>query len=118
MTTKTPKIWSDISMLKKIKNQNTTRPYTIKIYTKEITMMGVSSQPDFASIEIDIICNKHVIELKSLKYYFLQFRDKLLSYERIINVIYDDIENVYEPKSLKITMKFRPRGGICSTLII
>ena len=110
--------WSDTSILKKIKNPNTERPYTIIVNSDEITMIGVKNQPDFASIEIEMIPGDHVIELKSLKMYFLQFREKLMSYERLINVIYDDLKDIYTPLSLKITMKFKPRGGISSILIV
>ena len=112
------KIWSDATILKKFKNPNIERPYTIKMTTDEITMIGVKNQPDFASIEIDMIPSVYVIELKSLKFYFFQFRSKLISYERFINVIYDDIDKTYNPHDLKITMIFKPRGGITSTLII
>ena len=35
--------------------------------------------------------NEKIIELKSLKSYLQQFRDIVISYERLINVIYDDI---------------------------
>jgi len=110
--------WSDTDLMKKIKNPNTNRQYTIKINTGEITMIGVHNQPDFASIEIEFIPRKYIIELKSLKLYFLQFRNKILSYERLSNIIYDDIKNIYNPIFLKLTMTFNPRGGISSTIII
>jgi 7-cyano-7-deazaguanine reductase len=59
-----------------------------------------------------------VIELKSLKQYFYQFRDTRISYERIINTIYDDLMDVYSPKRIRIVMEFNVRGGITSKLTI
>ena len=65
-----------------------------------------------------MIPEKSVIELKSLKLYLQQYRNQIASYERVINVIYDDLIHVYKPKRLLIEMKFRPRGGITSKLAI
>ena len=65
-----------------------------------------------------MIPGKAVIELKSFKLYLHQYRNKLASYERIINAIYDDLIQVYKPKRLVIEMKFNPRGGISSKLTI
>ena len=81
--------WSDNTLLKSISNP-TKEAYEIKIKNPEITFEGVPGQPDFASAYIMFYPNKKVIELKSLKRYFFQFRDSVMSYERLINVIYDD----------------------------
>ena len=43
---------------------------------------------------------------------------KLLSYETLINVVYDDLIEVYDPARLRIVMEFNPRGGISSKLAI
>ena len=59
-----------------------------------------------------------VVELKSLKEYFYQFRNKILSYERLINVIYDDLADTYKPDRLRLVMEFNARGGISSKLTI
>jgi 7-cyano-7-deazaguanine reductase len=111
------KSWSDPAFLKSISNP-TKQAYEIKIKNPEITFEGVKGQPDFASAYITFYPNKKVIELKSLKGYFFQFRDKILSYERLINVIYDDIISVYNPYRLRIVMLFNARGGISSKLCI
>jgi len=42
----------------------------------------------------------------------------VMSYERLINVIYDDIIDVYKPCRLRIVMLFNARGGISSKLCI
>jgi len=84
--------------------------YEIKIKNPEVTFLGVRGQPDFANMYITIYPKDKVIELKSMKEYFYQFRDKVLSYERLINVVFDDMMNVYEPDRLRIVMTFNPRG--------
>ena len=83
-------------ILKKITNPSV-EPYEIEIDTPEFTFYGAKNQPDFASINISMIPGKSVIELKSFKLYLHQYRNKLASYERIINAIYDDLIQVYKP---------------------
>lgn len=111
------KKWSDRSILKKIINPSK-KGYEIKIKNPEVTFLGVSNQPDYATIYITIYPRGAVIELKSLKLYLQQFRNTLISYERLINVIYDDLIIIYRPVRLRIIMLLSPRGGISSRLII
>lgn len=113
----TKKVWSDSTLLVKLPNPST-QGYEIKTKSHEITFMGVSGQPDFASAYITFYPNKSIIELRSLKIYFQQFRDKIISYERLINVVYDDLFSVYEPARLRLVMILSPRGGISSKLTI
>ena len=104
-------------VLKKITNP-ALEPYEIEIDAPEFTFYGAKNQPDYATITITMIPGKSVIELKSFKSYLQQYRNQIASYERVINVIYDDLIQVYKPKRLLIEMKFRPRGGITSKLAI
>ncbi len=104
-------------VLKKITNP-ALEPYEIEIDAPEFTFYGAKNQPDYAAITITMIPEKSVIELKSLKLYLQQYRNQIASYERVINVIYDDLIQMYKPKRLLIEMKFRPRGGITSKLAI
>ena len=104
-------------VLKKIINP-ALEPYEIEIDAPEFTFYGAKNQPDYATINITMIPEKSIIELKSLKVYLQQYRNQIASYERVINVIYDDLIHVYKPKRLLIEMKFRPRGGITSKLAI
>ncbi|MAO89060.1 MAG: preQ(1) synthase [Dehalococcoidia bacterium] len=109
--------WSESSLLKSIKNP-TDEAYEIKLHAPEITFIGASKQPDFATADILFYPNENVVELKSLKQYFYQFRDTHISYERIINTVYDDLMDIYSPKRIRIVMKFNVRGGITSQLTI
>ena len=111
------KLKTNKRVLKKITNP-ALEPYEIEIDAPEFTFYGAKNQPDYESINITMIPCKSVIELKSFKLYLQQYRNQLSSYERVINVIYDDLIHVYKPKRLLIEMKFRPRGGITSKLTI
>ena len=105
----------DRNILKTIKNP-TNREYIITHTIPEITFEGGDKKPDFGVMTITYIPNEEIIELKSLKYYFYQFRDKIYSYERLINMVYDDVYKMYKPRQLKVTLDTNPRGGISSHL--
>jgi len=92
--------------------------YEIKMKIPELTFEGVRGQPDFANLFITFYPGDKVIELKSLKEYFFAFRSQIYSYERIINVIYEDMMETYEPDRLRLTMIVNPRGGISSKLTV
>lgn len=92
--------------------------YEIKIKIPEFTFLGVDKQPDFATIYLTFYPKKRVIELKSMKEYVYQLRNIIVSYERLINIIYDQLMEVYEPDRLRIVMICNPRGGISSKLTI
>jgi len=117
------KKWSDITILKKIKNP-TKKKYNIKIVQDPekggdpMTFDGVKFQPDFAYLTVDYVPSNYIIELKSYKLYLYQFRRKILSYERLLDVLYNDIMEVYKPSCLSIQMDVNPRGGIKSILTI
>ena len=95
-----------------------TEAYEIKIKVPEFTFLGVQEQPDFATAYITFYPNKKIIELRALKLYVFQLRDTVVSYERLINIVYDQLQEVYQPKRLRLVMVFNPRGGISSKLTI
>jgi 7-cyano-7-deazaguanine reductase len=102
-------------ILKTISNPSK-EAYEIKMKIPELTFEGVRGQPDFANLYITFYPDEKVIELKSLKEYFFAFRSQIYSYERIINVIYDDMMSIYAPVRLRLVMVCNPRGGISSKL--
>ena len=92
--------------------------YEIKVKVPEFTFLGVQEQPDFATMFITFYPGTKIIELKSLKQYVYQLRDIVVSYERLINIVYDHLKEVYEPERMRLVMVFNPRGRISSKLTI
>ena len=105
----------DISILKALPNP-AEKEYEIKLKQPELTFLGVYGQPDFASLYLLFYPDKKIIELKSLKLYLQQYRNLIISYERLINVLYNDIIKVYKPKRLRVILDCNPGGGISSRL--
>lgn len=114
-----PKTYKDIDagILKSIPNPSK-GAYEIKIKIPECTFLGVQEQPDFATIYLSFYPKDKIIELKSLKHYTYQLRDIIVSYERLINIVYEHLMQIYEPDRLRIVMICNPRGGISSKLTI
>ena len=117
---KDKKLYSDIdsSMLKSIPNPEKVKPYEVKIKQPEVTFLGVYNQPDFATLYILMYPNGRIIELKSLKLYLQQYRDVVISYERLLNQVYDHMLESYTPQRLRLVLDCNPRGGISSRLTI
>ena len=60
--------------------------------------------------------DERCIELKSLKYYLVGFRDKGIFYEAVTNQILDDLVSVCQPRRMTVVGDFSVRGGI-STVV-
>ncbi len=92
--------------------------YEQKVHIPEFTFIGVVNQPDFGEVLLTFYPKDWTIELKSLKLYKDSFRGSPMSYERLANVMFDDLMAVFEPTRLRLMMRLRPRGGIASCLTI
>lgn len=112
------RLWSSVAALKWILNPDCTVACEISITSAEVTFLGAEQQPDFATVTIVYVPAQRVIELKSLKLYLGAFRNRLLSYERFISVVFADLMAVYGPRRLRVTVACNPRGGLSSTLVI
>jgi 7-cyano-7-deazaguanine reductase len=82
-------------------------------YTSLCPMSGL---PDVGCITIKYRPDAKIVELKSLKYYLLQYRNVGIFYESLVNRILDDLVSVLEPKFMEITGDFTARGGITFTV--
>ena len=78
-------------------------------HTSVCPMTGL---PDFGTIRIRYVPDQKIIELKSLKFYLLQYRNVGIFYEHMVNRILDDLVSVLSPKRLEVIGIFTARGGI------
>jgi 7-cyano-7-deazaguanine reductase len=77
-----------------------------------------SGLPDFGVLKIEYTPKKYIVELKSLKYYLISFRNVGIYQEAATNRIFQDLKKLLKPKALKITTLYNTRGGIDSTCVI
>jgi 7-cyano-7-deazaguanine reductase len=93
--------------------------YTINIELPEfMAKCPRSGYPDFATIKIQYIPNKRVIELKALKLYINSFMIREISHENSANEIFDTLYTKLEPRYLKVIADFKPRGNVHTVIEI
>ena len=88
------------------------RDYEIRFVFPEFTSMcPVTGQPDFATFTIAYTPAERCVEMKSLKLYFLSFRNKGIFYEAVTNQVLDDLAAVLDPRRMEVVGDFAVRGG-------
>ena len=99
------------------KNQYPDRDYCITIDVPEFTCIcPKTGLPDFATIVIRYIPDRLCIELKSLKFYTIFYRDVGIFNEHVINKMLDDCVKSCRPRWMEIVGEFNARGGIKTTV--
>ncbi len=94
-------------------NHNPDRYYRVTLETSEFTCLcPATGQPDFATIRVDYVPNKKVVESKSFKLYLWSYRNEGVFHEHVINTILDDLVKALNPHYIKVTGRFNVRGGI------
>jgi 7-cyano-7-deazaguanine reductase len=94
----------------------TQRDIEIKIDQPEFTSVCPrSGLPDYGRITVRYVPKDKIVELKSLKYYLLQYRNVGIFYEHVVNRILEDLVGVLHPKFMEVMGIFTPRGGITTT---
>lgn len=98
-------------------NQHPYRDYEIVHVNPEFTSVcPKTGLPDFGTITIRYIPDKLCLELKALKYYFMEFRNQGIFYEDITNKILNELVEVCQPRYMEVTSEWTPRGGMHSTI--
>ncbi|MFB0516576.1 MAG: preQ(1) synthase [Candidatus Neomarinimicrobiota bacterium] len=106
----TEETWHELEV---VPNKYEDRDYTVNISIPEFTCVCPrTGLPDFATITINYVPDKHLVELKSLKYYILNYRNLGIFHEEAANRILDDIKKAAKPRQIEVIGEFNPRGGI------
>ena len=101
------------STLETFPNPRPERDYEIAIDCPEFTSVcPKTGLPDFGTIRITYTPDGSCVELKSLKYYLIEFRNRGIFYESVTNQILDDLVALLKPRRMTVTGDFSVRGGI------
>jgi len=101
------------STLETFPNPRPERDYEIAIVCPEFTSVcPMTGLPDFGEIRISYVPESRCVELKSLKYYLIEFRNKGIFYEAATNQILDDLVAALQPRRMTVIGDFSARGGI------
>lgn len=104
--------------LETFENPRPGRPYRIVHTNPEFTSVcPKTGLPDFGVIIVSYIPDARCLELKALKYYFLEFRNKGIFYEDVINRILDDLVKACQPAWMEVKGQFSTRGGMHTEVV-
>ena len=77
-----------------------------------------SGHTDTGIVWIDYIFQNKLVELKSLKYYFISFHNVGIYQGDVTSSIFNDLKPLLEPEELLIKTRYSTRGGIDTTCTI
>ena len=104
---------SSVAAIETFPNPKPDRDFEIAIDCPEFTSLcPKTGLPDFGHIRITYVPGDRCIELKSLKYYMIEFRNRGIFYESVTNQILDDLVAACQPRRMTIVGDFSVRGGI------
>ena len=104
---------SSTTTIETFPNPRPERDFEITINCPEFTSVcPKTGLPDFGEIRISYVPGDRCIELKSLKYYLIEYRNRGIFYEAATNQILDDLVGAIQPRRMTVVGDFSVRGGI------
>jgi len=87
--------------------------YEIQISTPEFTSVcPKTGLPDHGTLTLTYVPDKLCLELKSLKMYWLAYRNLGIFQENIVNRFLEDAVKACKPITATVVGDFTPRGGV------
>ena len=71
-----------------------------------------SGLPDFGTLTVRYVPDRACVELKSLKYYLVSYRNVGIYQEHAANRLLDDLVAACRPRRMEVALDYRLRGGI------
>ncbi len=95
------------------------QPQEIAIDTDEFTALCPwTGLPDYGTLTVAYVPDHRCIELKSLKYYLLSYRDVGIVQEHAAARILQDLVKLSDPRWMKVTLDYKVRGGIHTSVSV
>ncbi|GMU23863.1 MAG: hypothetical protein AMXMBFR13_39410 [Phycisphaerae bacterium] len=89
---------------------------TVRLECADFTSLcPVTGQPDFGTLLIEYVPHRHLAETKSVKLYLWRYRNEAAFNEAVVDTIARDLYRQIQPRWLRVTGRFHPRGGISVT---
>lgn len=107
----------DLDALESFDYQFPGRDIDITTITEEFTSVcPFSGLPDFGKLTIVYTPDRKCVELRSLKYYLISYRNVGIFYEHLANRMLEDLVSVTEPKKMSVVVDFTIRGGLSTSI--
>ncbi len=85
-------------------------------YPELTALCPMTGLPDFYTVRIVYEPDRKLPELKSLKLYFVKFRNVGILHENLANKILEDFKDAVEPRWVMIELFVNNRGGVYTTV--
>ena len=83
-----------------------------------VSLCPMTGYADLNEVIVTFIPDKFVPELKSLRFYFMAYKELPISHEHLASKIRKEFREVVKPKSLEVVINVAPRGGIYTRVTI
>ena len=87
-------------------------------YSELTALCPMTGIQDIYTVRINFMPGKKIPELKSLREYFLAYRDVPILHEHLANKIFNDFSGAVSAQKIKIQLNVAIRGGISTTIVI
>lgn len=81
-------------------------------YSELVALCPMTGILDLYKVNITFIPDKFIPELKSLRHYFLAYKEVPILHEQLLARIYKDFKKAICPLSLQVRLEVNIRGGI------
>jgi 7-cyano-7-deazaguanine reductase len=107
----------NLRRLDTLPNKFSKRTFTCSHVFPELTALcPITQLPDFYVVYLLYEPDKKLAELKSLKLYFVAYRNLEILHEELTNQILDDFVRAVSPRYVSVEVKVNNRGGIYTTI--
>ena len=107
----------ELPAIEVVENKYRDKHYVCEHVYKEFTTLCPKTKlPDFATIRIVYEPDSYLVELKSLKYYFIAYRNLGFFHEHFTNRILEDFVKHVKPRWAYVEARVNVRGGIESRI--
>ena len=87
-------------------------------YPELTALCPMTGIQDLYTVRITYVPKEKIPELKSLREYFLAYRDIPILHEHLANKIFEDFNQAIQAQKIKIQLNVAVRGGISTTILI
>ena len=95
------------------------QPGDVSIDTGEFTALCPwTGLPDYGTLTINYVPSILCVELKSLKYYLLSYRDVGIVQEHAASRILNYLVSLCRPRWMKLVLDYKVRGGLHTTVSV
>jgi 7-cyano-7-deazaguanine reductase len=89
----------------------------VSIETEEFSALCPwTGLPDLGDLSVQYVPDRLLLELKSFKYYLLSYRSVGIVQEHAAARILKDLVAVVAPRRMRVTLAYRVRGGLATTV--